>query len=126
MAMTPTVTEVEFNSIENLLDFIKPLIVEGYSIAVRTIYEEFPYQYKIKNFVVYLVDKDKDMKITLKDPEDKKNKMNPMIFNEVCLAYAMGKKVECKSENHDWEELPPIEEHGVLRQLDGVEFRVKE
>ena len=28
----------EFNSICNLMDFVKPLVVEGYSVAINTIF----------------------------------------------------------------------------------------
>lgn len=28
----------EFNSIFNLMDFVKPLVVEGYSVAINTVF----------------------------------------------------------------------------------------
>lgn len=72
MAMTlkPTAAEVEFESIENLLSFIKPLIIEGYSVATRTVFRPFPRENSIEKYVVYvLMDKSKEMKITVVDPE---------------------------------------------------------
>lgn len=33
----------EFNSICNVMDFIKPLIVEGYSVTINKVYKDFPY-----------------------------------------------------------------------------------
>lgn len=72
MAMIPTATQYEFTSIENLLAFIKPLIIEGYSIATRTEFKPFPREYSIEKYVVYVVDKDREMKITVKDPKGDK------------------------------------------------------
>ena len=69
MSMKPSVTEYEFNSIENLLAFIRPLIIEGYSIATRTVFRPFPRENSIEKFAVYVIDKDKEMKITVVDPE---------------------------------------------------------
>lgn len=72
MAMTlkPTVAEVEFEYTDNLLGFIRPLIVEGYSVAVRTVFRPFPRENSIEKYIVsVLVDKDKEMKVTVVDPK---------------------------------------------------------
>lgn len=42
----------EFNSIQNLTDFIRPLIIEGYPVAVNTIYKEYPWEHDIEKFTV--------------------------------------------------------------------------
>jgi len=72
MAMTlkPTAGEVEFEYIDNLLGFIRPLIVEGYSVAVRTVFRPFPRENSIEKYIVNVVmDKNKEMKVTVVDPE---------------------------------------------------------
>ena len=33
----------EFNSIFNVMDFVKPLLVEGYSVAINTVYKDVPF-----------------------------------------------------------------------------------
>lgn len=33
----------EFNSLYNVLDFVKPLLIEGYSVAINTAYKEVPF-----------------------------------------------------------------------------------
>ena len=35
--------EYEFKGINNLMDFIRPLILEGYPVAIKTKNEAFPY-----------------------------------------------------------------------------------
>ena len=67
--MIPTTTQYEFTSIQNVLDFIRPLLIEGYKISTKTVFRGFPREYDIEKFVVYVIDKDKEMKITVKDPE---------------------------------------------------------
>jgi len=43
----------EFKSICNLMDFVKPLILEGYPVAIDTVRGE----YTIKKFVTYIGEK---------------------------------------------------------------------
>lgn len=69
MAMIPTATKYEFDSIQNVLDFIRPLIIEGYKISTETVFGKFPREYCIEKFVIYVIDKDREMKITVVDPE---------------------------------------------------------
>ena len=71
--MIPTATQYEFTSIENVLDFIKPLLVEGYKISTETVFQEFPREYLVEKFVIYVIDKDKKMKLTVVDPEGENN-----------------------------------------------------
>lgn len=33
----------EFNSLFNVMDFVKPLLVEGYSVAINTVYKNVPF-----------------------------------------------------------------------------------
>ena len=47
----------EFKSLNNLLDFVKPLVVEGYSVAINTIPGTFPHEYTIEKFIVYVGEK---------------------------------------------------------------------
>lgn len=47
----------EFNSIQNLTDFIRPLIIEGYSVAVNTIFKKYPWEHDIEKFIVYVSEK---------------------------------------------------------------------
>lgn len=59
----------EFNSLQNVIDFVKPLIVEGYSVAINTIYEEFPRKNHIDKFTVDIGKK--GCKIAIYDPDEK-------------------------------------------------------
>ena len=51
MAMIKSNT-YEFKSICNVMDFVKPLIVEGYSVAINTVYEAIPFENSIDKFTV--------------------------------------------------------------------------
>lgn len=42
----------EFNSLFNVMDFVKPLLVEGYPVAINTVSKEFPFRDSIDNFTV--------------------------------------------------------------------------
>ena len=61
----------EFDSIYNVMDFVKPLILEGYSVAINTVYKDVPF--KIGN----CIDKfevnvgEKGCKIAIYDPDEK-------------------------------------------------------
>lgn len=47
----------EFNSIQNLIDFIRPLIIEGYSVAANTTFKKYPWEHDIEKFTVYVGEK---------------------------------------------------------------------
>jgi len=49
--------EFEFDSIHNVMDFIKPLLIEGYSVAINTVYKRLPFEDSIDKFVVYVGEK---------------------------------------------------------------------
>ena len=71
MAMKPNVTEYEFNSVENLLAFIRPLIIEGYSVATNTTFKKYPWEHDIEKFTVYVADtQGKELSITIKGDEE--------------------------------------------------------
>ena len=59
----------EFGSLQNLMDFVKSLIVEGYSVAINTIYEEFPREKLIDKFTVDVGKK--GCKIAIYNPDEK-------------------------------------------------------
>ena len=59
----------EFNSLQNVIDFVKPLITEGYSVAINTIYEEFPRENHIDKFTVDIGKK--GCKMAIYDPDEK-------------------------------------------------------
>ena len=42
----------EFKSLSNAMDFVKPLIVEGYSVAINTVYKDIPFSDDIDKFTV--------------------------------------------------------------------------
>ena len=54
--------EYEFKGINNLMDFIKPLILEGYPVAIKTKNESFPYDGYV--YVVAIGPQGKDIKCT--------------------------------------------------------------
>ena len=59
----------EFNSILNVMDFVKPLIVEGYSIAINTVYQDIPFENSIDKFIVTVGKK--GCKMAIYDPDEK-------------------------------------------------------
>jgi len=59
----------EFKSICNVMDFVKPLLAEGYPVAINTIYEEFPREKLIDKFTVDIGKK--GCKIAIYDPDEK-------------------------------------------------------
>lgn len=49
------VHEYDFNSFENAINFIKPLILEGgYVVSVVTVYKEFPREGTIDHFHIII------------------------------------------------------------------------
>lgn len=59
----------EFDSIFNLMDFVKSLVVEGYSVAINTVFKEFPREYDIDKFEVNVGKK--GCKMAIYDPDEK-------------------------------------------------------
>ena len=59
----------EFNSIYNVMDFIKSLIVEGYPVAINTVYEHVPFENNIDKFTVDVGKK--GCKMAIYDPDEK-------------------------------------------------------
>lgn len=46
-------TVYKFTSIDRVLEFIEPLLVEGnYKVSIKTLYKEFPREYQIDYFEV--------------------------------------------------------------------------
>lgn len=59
----------EFNSLYNVMDFVKPLLVEGYSVAINTIYKDVFFENCIDKFTVDVGKK--GCKIAIYDPDEK-------------------------------------------------------
>ena len=59
----------EFDSILNVMDFVKPLLIEGYSVAINTVYEKVPFDYRIRKFEVNIGKK--GCKMAICDPDEK-------------------------------------------------------
>ena len=59
----------EFKSLYNVMDFVKPLLVEGYPVAINTFYKPFPRENDIDKFEVNVGKK--DCKIAIYDPDEK-------------------------------------------------------
>ena len=60
----------EFNSLYNVLDFVKPLLIEGYSVAINTAYKDVPFLHNnIDKFEVNVGKK--GCKIAIYDPDEK-------------------------------------------------------
>ena len=59
----------EFNSIFNVMDFVKPLIVEGYPVAINTTFKKFPRENDIDKFEVNVGKK--GCKMAIYDPDEK-------------------------------------------------------
>lgn len=59
----------EFTSIFNVMDFVKPLVVEGYSVAINTTYKQFPRENDIDKFTVDIGKK--GCKMVIYDPDEK-------------------------------------------------------
>ena len=62
----------EFKSINNVMDFVKPLLVEGYPVAINTVYEHVPFkENSIDKFTVDVGKK--GCKISIYDPDEKED-----------------------------------------------------
>ena len=59
----------EFNSIYNVMEFVKPLLIEGYPVAINTTYKEYPREYEIDKFTVDIGKK--GCKMAIYDPDEK-------------------------------------------------------
>ena len=61
----------EFNSLQNAMDFVKPLLVEGYSVAINTVYRKVPFEIEnqIDKFTVDVGKK--GCKMAIYDPNEK-------------------------------------------------------
>ena len=59
----------EFNSLYNVMDFVKPLLIEGYSVAINTVYKEVPFENSIDKFEVNVGKK--GCKMAIYDPDEK-------------------------------------------------------
>lgn len=59
----------EFKSLYNVMKFVKPLIVEGYSVVINTVYKEFPLENSIDKFEVNVGEK--GCKIAIYEPDKK-------------------------------------------------------
>ena len=59
----------EFKSLYNVMDFVKPLIVEGYPVAINVFYKQFPRENDIDKFTVDVGKK--GCKIAIYDPDEK-------------------------------------------------------
>ena len=58
----------EFNSLQNVMDFVKPLLVEGYSVAINTVYKDIPFENCIDKFEVNVGKK--GCKMAIYDPDE--------------------------------------------------------
>lgn len=56
----------EFKSLNNLLDFVKPLIVEGYPVAINSVPGKFPREYTIEKFIAHIGEKGSQLKVYCK------------------------------------------------------------
>ena len=59
----------EFNGLDNVMNFVKPLILEGYSVAINTVYKDIPFEYDIDKFEVNVGKK--GCKMAIYDPDEK-------------------------------------------------------
>lgn len=64
----------EFNSLYNVMDFVKPLLIEGYPVAINTVYKDFPNQNGIDKFTVDVGKK--GCKMAIYDPDEKASASN--------------------------------------------------
>ena len=64
----------EFKSLNNLMDFVKPLILEGYPVAIDTVQGKFPREYTIEKFIVYVGDKGVKLSVYYNEPTVAPNK----------------------------------------------------
>lgn len=61
----------EFNSLQNAMDFVKPLVIEGYSVVINTVYRNGPFEIEnqIDKFIVDVAKK--GCKIAIYDYDEK-------------------------------------------------------
>ena len=77
MALT-NANNYSFNSHQAVLDFISPLILEGYPVAIQTIYEDHYWDKdRIDHYEVSIGEKRKPIKVIVKtEEEDCENKID--------------------------------------------------
>lgn len=69
MALT-NINNYSFNSHQAVLDFIAPLIVEGYPVAIQTMFREFPRENDIDHYEVSIGEKKKPIKVMIEEEDD--------------------------------------------------------
>ena len=57
----------EFKGLDSLLDFVKPLIVEGYPVAINSIPGKFPREDTIEKFIAQVGEKGTQLEIYCKE-----------------------------------------------------------
>ena len=92
-----------FNSRQAVLDFIAPLISEGYPVAIQTIYEDHYWDKdRIDHYEVYIGEKRKPIKVMIETEEEEPEiKYKPVPY-EILVAFEQGKTLEYRS--HKWSE----------------------
>lgn len=102
-----------FNSRQAVLDFIAPLITEGYPVAIQTVYgNTIMDKDKIDHFEVFIGEKRKPIKIFIQTDESEEPKIESVIERdpvpyEILLAFEQGKTLEYRS--HKWSAEEPGE-----------------
>ena len=66
MALSNVKEPYKFNSHQNVLDFISPLIVEGYPVVIQTVFMGFPREGTIDHYEVTVGEKDIPIKVYVK------------------------------------------------------------
>ena len=101
MALT-NANNYSFNSHQGVLDFISPLILEGYPVAIQTVYEENYWDKgRIDHYEVSVGEKKKPIKIYVGEPEKAENDdidilryKRPLEQREIIQAFWGGKTLQ--------------------------------
>ena len=100
MALTNT-NNYSFNLHQAVLDFISPLILEGYPVAIQTVYEDHYWDKgRIDHYEVSIGEKKKPIKIfiqTDEEPEEEFVTERDPVSSKILLAFENGKTLEYRS-----------------------------
>lgn len=134
MALT-NADNYSFNSHQAVLDFISPLILEGYPVAIQTVYQDLYWDKdRIDHYEVFIGEKKKPIKITIERKEEELEITHKIVPYEIRAAFEQGKTLEYKprkwSEELGENEWKPFSKHTVVEDYrfnaDEYEYRIKE
>lgn len=59
--MAKPISTLKIKNMQFVVDIVKALTLEGYTVQVRTIYKEYPYENRILHHILTIVEEDPDV-----------------------------------------------------------------